>query len=187
MKAYFTASIVGKKHNLANYLALIEALKKRNIDVQADHIINTTEEQIRLETREERDAFHHQLEEWIDNSSFMVVEASFPSISVGYEISLALHKKKPVLVLYREGDPPSLLSEHLEDKIVCERYNQDSLETIVDDFLSYIDDNTDSRFTFFITPQIAKHLEKVAKDKRLPKSVYLRRLIERDMKISQES
>lgn len=181
MKAYFTASIVGKKHHLADYLAILESLQKRNIVVQSDHIIKTTEEQIRLETREERDDFHRQLEEWIDDCSFMVVEASFPSISVGYEISLALHKKKPVLVLYREGDPPSLLSEHLEDKIVCEKYTPESLDNLIGDFLSYISDSADSRFTFFITPGIAKHLEKVSKEMRLPKSVYLRRLIEKDM------
>lgn len=187
MTAYFTASIVGKKHYLPQYLSILEAFKKRGIEVQSDHILKTTEEQIRLETKQERDDFHHQLDEWINGCNFMVVEASFPSISVGYEISLALHHKKPVLVLYSEGDPPSLLSQHLEDKIVCEKYTPESLENLVDDFLSYIGDTTDSRFTFFITPEIAKHLERVSKEKRLPKSVYLRRLIERDIKVSQES
>lgn len=187
MTAYFTASIVGKKHYLTNYLAIIAAIEKRNITVQADHIIKTTEEQIRLETKEERDAFHSQLQTWIKGCSFMVVEATFPSISVGYEISLALHYKKPVLVLYSEGDPPSLLSEHLEDKIVCEKYSNDSITKLIDDFLNYISDTTDSRFTFFITPEISRHLEQMSKDKRLPKSVYLRHLIERDMKLFADS
>lgn len=182
MNAYFTASIVGKKYYQANYQTIIDNLTQRNIAVQSDHILKTTEEQIRLETKEERDSFHEQLETWIDDCSFMIVESTFPSISVGYEVSLALHKRKPVLVLYSEGDPPSLLSGHLEDKIVCEKYTKDDLGAIIDDFLSYIGDTADSRFTFFISPQIARHLEKVSKEKKLPKSVYLRRLIEQDMK-----
>lgn len=181
MTAYFTASIVGKKMFLDKYLAVLEVFAKRGIDVASDHIIKTTPEQIRLETRAERDAFHKSLEAAISNCRFLIVEASFPSISVGYEISLALRHKKPVLVLYSEGDAPSLFAEHLEDKLVCEHYTLDTLSSIVDGFLSFIEDTSDSRFTFFITPQIAKHLEQKAHQTRVPKAVYLRRLIETDM------
>lgn len=182
MSAYFTASIVGKSQYLANYQAIIRTFVAAGMDVTSDHIMKTTPEQIRLETKAERDAFHSQLDTWISGCTCMVVESSFPSISVGYEISLALHYKKPILVLYADGDPPSLLSEHLEDKIVCEHYTRETLPEIVRGFLAYIADTSDSRFTFFITPEIAHYLEQRAKSLRMPKSVYLRRLIEADMR-----
>lgn len=181
MHAYFTASIVGKKQYLSNYLAIIDILKKRNWSVQSDHIIKSTEEEIRLEKKEDRLRFQGQLEKWIGGCRFMVVEASFPSISVGYEISLALQFSKPVLILYSEGDPPSLLVHHSSEKVICEKYTKETLKDILDDFINYAEGKTDSRFTFFLTSETASHLEKMARNKKVPKSVYLRSLIEKDM------
>lgn len=181
MHAYFTGSIVGKKRYAGHYLTIIRELEKRSITVQSAHIMNTSEEHIRFETKRERLEFHKRLDRWIMQADFMVAETSFPSISVGYEISLALHRGKSVLVLYTEGDPPSLLADHTNEKIVCEKYTTDTLPHIIDDFLAYADGSSDTRFTFYITPAIASHLETIAKKQKLPKSVYLRRLIERDM------
>lgn len=180
MTIYFTASIVGKKYYLKDYLKIIEILTTRKYQVISDHILNTTENQIRLKNREERLKFHKQLEKWINSCDFMVAEISFPSISVGYEISLALQHGKPVLVLYNTGDPPSLLAYHQDQKLVCERYSLDTLKEIIDDFINYIEGTNDTRFTFFITPEISSYLDKVSKKGKIPKSVYLRRLIEQD-------
>src|SRR4030042_5477583 len=100
MTVYFTASIVGKKQYLGNYEKIISILKAGGHTVISDHIINTTECQIRMEKKEQRLEFQHRLEKWINSADFVVAETSFPSISVGYEISLALSHNKPVLVLY---------------------------------------------------------------------------------------
>ena len=153
-KVYFTASITGKKHYLDNYLKIIRFLE--NIFF------------LSLPT-------HH-------NDFLTTAETSFPSISIGYEISLALHLLKPILILYSTGDPPTLLAHHKEEKLVCEKYNKDTLSDIIDDFINYVRGTIDTRFTFFITPKIASFLEKVSKKNKLPKSVYLRKLIEKDMK-----
>jgi hypothetical protein len=182
MHAYFTASIVGKKYHLNNYLAIIDFLQSKGITVTSDHIINTDESTIHFETITERLHFHKKLERWINEADFMVVEATFPSISVGYEIALALHRRKPVLVLYSQGDPPSLITNNEDEWLVCEKYLPETLKETIDDFIKYVQGNTDTRFTFFITSEIASYLTKVAKKKSMPKSVYLRNLILRDMK-----
>jgi hypothetical protein len=179
MNVYFTASIVGKKDYLKNYEAVVDILKNKGFTVQADHILNMTESAINLETRENRLKFHRTLENWIQKADFMVVESSFPSISVGYEISLALQYRKPVLILYSVGDPPSLLAYHSDERIVCEKYSYATLKTVLDDFINYVHGSADTRFTFFVTPQIAAYLEKIAKKQKMPKSVWLRELIER--------
>ena len=46
----------------------------------------------------------------------------------------------------------------------------------------FVRGNADMRFTFFITSKIAVYLDKTSRDQKLPKSVYLRNLIEEDMK-----
>lgn len=181
MKIYFTGSIVGKKDYLENYLKIIDVLRNKGFEVISDHIINTSESQIRIETKEDRLKFNAQLEKWIGSADFMIAETSFPSISVGYEISFALSLNKPVLILYSAGDPPSLLAQHQDEKLVCEKYNFKILPNIINNFINYIQGTQETRFTFFITPEIALHLEKVSKKEKLPKSVYLRKLIEKDM------
>ena len=182
MTVYFTASIVGKKHYLAKYLAIIHYLKSKNYEVTSDHIINSTSSQIISENKDERIRFQNRLEKWISESDFMIAETSFPSISVGYEISLALQENKPVLVLYSEGDPPSLLIHHRDENLDCEKYMLSTLPEIIDNFVKYVEGAVDARFTFFITSEIASYLDKVSKKEKVPKSVYLRKLIEREMK-----
>lgn len=182
MTAYFTASIVGKKHYLKNYLRIIDGLKTKKIDVVSDHIINATEAQIRMETKEERLKFQKQLDKWINSSDFLVAETSFPSISVGYEISLALNRHKPVLILYSSGHPPSLLAHHQDEGLVCEKYTEDTVGSIIEDFINYVQGTDDMRFTFFITSKIASYLSSISRKNKIPKSVYLRQLIEADMK-----
>lgn len=180
MKVYFSASIVGKRYHLEKYKKIVKILEKNGCNVQADHILKTSEEDIRLESREERVKFHDQLRTWISTSDCMVVEASFPSISVGYEISMALHWAKPILILFSEGDPPSLLTHHKEDKIICERYTEDQLPGIINDFLDYARGNTDTRFTFFLPSDLALYLEIASKKARTRKAAYIRTLLERD-------
>lgn len=182
MTVYFTASIVGKKDYLHSYLKIINTIKDKGFLIISDHIINTTESSIRLETKEERLSFSKQLEKWISSCDFMIAETSFPSISVGYEISLALSIGKPVLILYSAGYPPSLLAHHKDEKLICEKYTPETLKAIIDDFINYFQGTEETRFTFFITPEIALHLDNISKKEKLPKSVYLRKLIEKDIK-----
>ena len=181
MKAYFTASVVGKNQLLPNYQKIIDLLTAKSIEVQSEHIMTASETSIRLKTKPERLAYIKTLENRIASCDFMVAETTFPSISVGYEISLALHRGKPVLIVYSDGEPPTLIAIHHEDKVVCELYSFDTLPAIIDDFINFVRGGSDIRFTFFITPTIAAYLEKISQVKKLPKSVYLRSLIENDI------
>jgi hypothetical protein len=184
MTVYFTASIVGKKHYLPNYLKIIEVLKSKGLQVIFDHIIKTTESEIRMETKEDRLCFQRRLEKWINSCHFVVAETSFPSISVGFEISLALHLGKPVLILYCEGHPPSLLAHHTEEKLICEKYSNHTLQQLIEDFVNYVQGESDTKFTFFINREMATYLDKISKKEKIPKSVYLRNLIENKMRTS---
>ncbi|MBI2019783.1 ribbon-helix-helix domain-containing protein [Candidatus Daviesbacteria bacterium] len=183
MKVYFTGSIKGKYKYIDNYLKIIEIIKDKKFSIISDHIIKTTEDQISLETKEGRLRFNKKLESWISSCDFMIAETSFPSISVGYEISLAIRLGKPVLILFSEGHAPSLFAHFKNEKLVCEKYSLETLKDIIDDFINYVQGTEETRFTFFITPEIALHLEEISKKEKLPKSVYLRKLIEKDIKV----
>ena len=177
MNVYFTASIVGKKKYLTNYTSIINIVEKNGHSVKADHIINFSEHQINLQSVKEREKFHIKLKKWIMNSQCVVVETSFPSISVGFEISLALNLNKPVLVLYT-NEAPTLLSGYNDEKMICEQYTPSTLKTIIEDFLNYVKGTSEHRFTFFITTEMNQFLEEVSKKRKIPKSVYIRQLID---------
>jgi hypothetical protein len=181
MNIYFTASIVGKKYHQANYQRIVRILTEQGNTVQSDHVLKTTESDIHMETKAQRLAYHDKLEHWINACDCVIVETTFPSISVGYEISMAIHRGKPVLILYSEGDPPSLLSETHEEKLICQKYSPNTLKETIDDFLTYVQGNADMRFTFFITSSIATFLNRVSTKQKIPKSVYIRNLILQDM------
>lgn len=180
MNIYFTASIVGRKSYLQNYLKIIEILNKKGHKVLSDHIIKASENKIDLQTEEQRKKFHKQLKKWIMDANAVVVETSFPSISVGFEISLALNFGKPVLLLYTK-EAPSLLSSYENEKLICAQYKINDLKSILDDFTNYVHGKSNQRFTFFINSKIANFLEEISRKKSLPKSVYLRNLVEKEM------
>jgi len=180
MTVYFTASVVGKRYHLKKYETIVVWLKTHNYQPISEHILKATEDKIRLETKAQREAFHARLHEWITSCNCVIVEASFPSISVGYEISLALHWNKPVLILYSEGDPPSLLNSYKEDKIICEKYTMETLPEILRSFLTYVSGQEIGRFTFFLPTFLAAYLEARAQKTQLSKAAYLRKLLEKD-------
>lgn len=180
MNIYFTASIAGKKYYLQNYLNIIEILKKNKHQVVSDHIISASEKTINLQTETQRERFHKQLRKWIMQSDCLIVETSFPSISVGFEISLGLNLGKPVLVLYTK-EAPTLLSSYDDEKLICSKYDSGNLKGIISEFINYVEGKSDHRFTFFIDSAISYFLEEASKNKNIPKSVYLRNLIREKM------
>ena len=184
MKVFFTASLTGKKQYEEKYINIVNTIRNLGHSIKAEHILDVNEEDVDRGSEEVRLKFHKKLEKWIQECDFVVVEASFASISVGYEVSLAMQYGKPVLVLYSKGYPPALFAYHENEKLVCERYSDDRLKDILKDFTSYVKGVNDTRFTFYITSEIASFLERISKKKKIPKSVYLRQLIEKEIRTS---
>lgn len=179
MRIYFTASIAGKKKYLHVYELIRNNLESFGHAVIADHIIHSSETLLQLETVTQRERFHKRLRHWIMSADCVVVETSFPSVSVGFEISLALQLQKPVLVLF-QNESPTLLSGYDNEKLVCEKYTTHTLRSTLKDFLLFAKSQEDHRFTFYLSSELGHHLTKAAKKKNIPKSVYLRNLIEKD-------
>lgn len=182
MTVYFTASIAGKKEYCNNYLAIIGILQRNGYKVISDHIIKTTTETIKKEEKEARLKFHTQLEKWIKSCDFVVAETSYPSISVGYEISLAINLGKPLLILYTGDNLPTLFIHYQEGAIICKKYTLDNLTNIIANFIKSTKNSADVKFTFFITKEMANFLKKISLKERISKSVYLRDLIQHEIK-----
>lgn len=188
MKVYFTASISQQVSYSSYYDRIIQALEKLGHSVQHQHITGKSMDNLKVQTDEEHHEHYKRVLKWISNADVTVVEASFPStLNIGHEISLALERGKPVIVLYKKGQKSYFLDASESDKLIALEYDDVNLEELVSEGLDYAKDQADTRFNFFISPRHVSYLDWIAKTKRVPRSVYLRGLIKTDMEKNQAS
>jgi len=170
MKIYFTASVAGKKKLKKEYQAIVEALEKLGFQVKE------------LVLSGEKETSFSKISRLIKKADLVVAEVSFPSVSVGQEISLALESNKPVLALFKEGIKTTLLEINSDERLQLISYNLKKIKKVLKEAIADISRKIDMRFNFFIPPEIINYLNWIAKKRRIPRSVYLRSLIEKDMK-----
>jgi len=69
------------------------------------------------------------------------------------------------------------------ERLIAIKYDVKSdLKKLLGEAIEYAAEKQDVRFNFFVSPEIQQYLDWVAKYKRTPRAVYLRELLERDMK-----
>lgn len=188
MKIFLIASIYGKNKYKENYEKIVTVLQKTNHQVFADHVLKTEQKEIESWDNEKKVSFYKKIMDGVKGADVVVAEVSYSSTSVGYLISLALECNKPTVILYSGEKEPYVLSTiEKADRLILLEYNnlrelEDSLVDVVED----AKDQMDVRFNFFISPKIGNYLDWISKNKKLPRAVFLRRLIEEDMKKNKE-
>lgn len=186
MKIYFSAAIYQEKQFGEVYKRIVDQLKKLGHTVNQDTTDTSLDEALN-KTDEQRVKYYKQVLGWIASSDVVVLEVSFPStLHIGHEITIALDKGKPVVALYKKGHEPSFFLGLEHDKLLWVEYTESDLEKTLTDSLEFAMQQSDVRFNFFISPQIGTYLDWVSQKRRLPRAVYLRRLIEEDMKSNKE-
>jgi nucleoside 2-deoxyribosyltransferase len=128
MNIYFACSITGGREFESIYRAITEALLSDGHDVPTAHLADSKVKEVEWQAvpREiyERDTA------WIRDCEALVAEVSTPSHGVGYEVAYALSLGKPVLCVYREGQPVSkMLTGNSQPSISVKSY-RDSEEAI---------------------------------------------------------
>ncbi|HYD34550.1 MAG TPA: nucleoside 2-deoxyribosyltransferase [Vitreimonas sp.] len=179
MKTYFVGSISGRDKYLKQYEAIVNTLKKLEYTVVEDTLRPSHDEVYGL-SDQEKVSFYKQVLKWISGSDIVVAEASHPSLGVGHEIAVALERGKPVIVLYTEGHAPHFLEGLDSEKLVVQKYSLENLEETLKSAIDFAISQADTRFNFFISPRQVAYLDFIAKTKKIPRSVYLRNLIEAD-------
>jgi hypothetical protein len=187
MKIYFTAAISNVSADLRkNYGLILSHLEKMGHTViTSSALLNG---QLDLKGQTDIDAVSNQkkLSKWKKQADVIMVEGSTASFGVGQEISEALVDNKQVIVLHTPGSKPHILVSQNQESIYFAEYTPDSLRKVLEDYVEYAKANSDTRFNFFISPQIGTYLDWISRKKKLPRAVYLRRLIEEDMKTNKE-
>lgn len=181
MKTYFVASIAGKSKYFKNYQSIVATLKKQGLDVICEDVMNTTENEVSSLSDDRKVKHYKDVLKWINSTDILVTEVSYPSINIGHEISVALEKGKPVIALYTGENEPHLLQGLVSDKLLILHYDLDNISSVLRGAIEDAKDQMDVRFNFFISPKIGAYLDWIAKNRKLPRAVFLRRLIEEHM------
>lgn len=186
MKIYFSASRLYKEQYSDNYSKIIKVLKESQCSILDNTTFSASPSGYSMTDEERRKLYKNMLKN-MDKADFCVFEASYPStLHIGHEITLALEKNKPVIVLYIKDHEPILFKGIANEKIRWIEYNGDSLELLLNKGIEEAKKDMDVRFNFFVSPKILNYLDWVAQKRMIPRSVFLRNLIEREMKKDKE-
>lgn len=187
MKIYFTGSLHNKDIDKVVYAKIVDLLEKSGHNVRADHILKAKQGDLDVQSASELSIYYEKLHKWISVADLIVGEVSYPStINIGHEISLALDKGKPVLALYQKGRAPGVLQGIKSERFMLVEYTINDLQKTLEYGLEEAINQADVRFNFFISPQIGRYLDWISQQKRIPRAVYLRKLIEEEMKSNSE-
>ncbi|MFA6518333.1 MAG: hypothetical protein WCV93_01625 [Candidatus Shapirobacteria bacterium] len=183
MKVYFSGSAFYRDDYLAIYKKIKLTLTGLSLTVLGN-IVELSTSDYNNWTNDNRVSNYKQILKWVDQCDFAVIESSFPStLHVGHEISLLLDKGKPVIGVYKNGHEPKMFMGIHDDRIRWVGYrNEADIEKILKEAVIEAKKNMDVRFNFFVSPKILNYLDYVAKNRMIPRAVFLRDLIEREMK-----
>lgn len=186
MKVHFMAPVI--RGNQKEYERIADVIEKQGHDLLTRHAVDRDPAKIVGESTAEAELYSKKLFNWLKKADVVIFEVSQPDVSIGFEVASALNMSKPVIILTRKdsaGLPHALKGLH-SDRLQLLTYDDSTLEEMLSLALEYAQETSDVRFNFFITPTISTYLDWVAKEKKIPRSVYLRRLIERDMEENEE-
>ena len=124
--------------------------------------------------------------ESIQKADLVIVELSEHSMSMGYIVNRTLDISKPVIALYKKGFEPYFFSGIEDSKLTIVEYEDNNIFEKIDEAIEKTKNLIDVRFNFFVSPRILNYLDWVAQKRMIPRSVFLRNLIEHEMKKDKE-
>jgi 2'-deoxynucleoside 5'-phosphate N-hydrolase len=105
MKIYFAGAIRGGREDAALYLEIVTRLRAYG-EVLTEHV-SAADLTALGEALDDRAIYERDLT-WLKEADCLVAEVTTPSLGVGYEIGKVTEWRRPVLCLYRPGEPRKL-------------------------------------------------------------------------------
>jgi len=187
MKIYFSAPISNvEKSAMDRYSLIVRTLQDLGHNILYDHLLNKNREFLSKQTPKESLENQRLMTKRKNQADLIVIEASTPSFGIGQEIAYSLQNNKQVIILYLEGHKPHILQDEGQDLLFIYEYSLSSLSAILSRAIDEAREKVDVRFNFYISPEIGRYLDWISQRKKLPRSVFLRGLVERHMHVDKE-
>ena len=182
MKAHFIGDLRGSR---TDYQQIVKIIRSKGFDIVTEHSLSRSIDDVRKEGPKDAEKYGKKMISWIKSADVIVVEITLPGLGAGYELATALELGRPVIALYKpEGDNTPFILKALEgnDKLQAISYKNSTLEIDLSTALDFASESADTRFNFFISPKHQNYLDWISKTRKIPRAVFLRRLIEIAMK-----
>lgn len=184
---YFSAAISDVPSEILKcQKRIIEELEAMGHVVISEHRRGKNKDVLGSQTEDEAMAVQRKMSKWRKQADLVVVEASVPSFGVGQEISEAVVDNKQVIILYLKGMKPHILINRGQEDLYLAEYKGENVREVLKEYIEFARSRSDTRFNFFISPAIGAYLDWVSRGQRIPRAVYLRKLIEKEMKNNEE-
>jgi hypothetical protein len=181
MKVYFSSSMRAKKINGDIFTKIYQTIIDLGYKHTSDFLLKADPDEFYQRTPKDEKEFYKKMVSQIKSADVCVFEVSRHSLGIGYAVNMALDFGKPVVLLHQSGRKPYLFSAVKTDKLKLVEYNMTNLKGLLQDMLDEARSNIDIRFTFFITPKINQFLRYITRVKKIPRAVYLRTLLDKEM------
>lgn len=181
MKIYFGTSRRIKKLYKEEVETIYNLIRDWGFDHTSDFVIKIASK------KEDIGQLHKEAIEGIKKADICVFEASRHSLSVGYLINYSLNLGKPTVVLSQSESVSEIFKKLNLPRLIFVHYkNLDELKRNLKRVIRKAAAQVDIRFNFFITPSLLSYLDWIASKRKIPRAVYLRGLIEKDMEKNKE-
>jgi len=188
MQIYFVASsrLVGKNKEIYAQMYKTISLEHKMVSDKVWKWVKSGVTDLKkadLQTKKEN--YNETLKD-INKADIVIMEISGHSMSMGYILSKALEINKPVIALYTSDAQPIFIAGISDPKLILKEYSPENIEKTLWESIKEAKGLIDMRFNFFVSPKILTYLDWVGQKRMIPKSVFLRNLIEREMKKEKE-
>ncbi|MBA3724556.1 MAG: hypothetical protein H0W89_06775 [Candidatus Levybacteria bacterium] len=182
MKIAFLAPIESNIQYRQQYMAIIDYLIKTGHSVT--HALSVTSATLSAWSEEKRVEYFNSFYTKIGQSDMVIAECSFPSVHVGYEISCAIQQGREVIMLKVKNSLPDIMTSdmlNLNKNIYIYEYANDTLFATIKEALECNPIQKFKKYNVLFPIEMITKLNLISKQKNLPKSVYIRQLLEKGL------
>lgn len=183
MKIGFLSAKRAEQQFQEDFKKIIQVLESRGNTVV--HHMNVPLEEILPLSYAQRQELFMKFYEQLADCDLVFVETSIQSTQVGFGLAYLRMKGKPTVIL-SHGEvanqffPKGEVYSNLEN-MMAYQYDTASLSQVLDDALTYMEPHVEKRFTIIFPSHLLAKVEEKSHKLAMPKSVYIRQLIEKDL------
>jgi len=171
------------------YQAILSHLEHDGHEVV--HNLALTEAQLAPMSYPERETLFIEFYKKLLECEVIIAECSMQSLQVGYGLSFLRAQGKAIIALYLKGEESELgaikdLFSAVENVAIYE-YEDGEVASTLDEAIAYMAPHLDKRFTIIFPAQLLARVEDASRKKKLPKAVYIRQLIEKNLTVESAS
>lgn len=181
MKIGLLTSHRWKQQNKSLFQEMVEYLQSKGHQILTSDI--KLEELIPMRYVE-REAIFSEFYHKLLDCDVVFAECTLQSTQVGFGLAYLRARGKPIIVLsLREVNEMQTQGEVYsnEENLAVYEYSKGDMKSVINEALNSMESHIDKRFTIIFPADLMNQLEDVARKKKLPKSVFIRQLIEEDL------